>query len=155
MSESLIENWGTALASGAVGAAALTGLHQLATLLSEDSPRMDVVGRRAIVRSIRAAGGTPPPPYSLQRWALAGDLLANSAYYSLVACGREPRVWARAMALGVAAGVGALVLPARLGLGDPPRSGRLPNKVMTISWYLAGALAAAGASRRLRSHAAA
>jgi hypothetical protein len=63
-------------------------------------------------------------------------------------------VWPRAVALGLAAGIGALVLPRRLGLGDPPRSFRPANQVMTVAWYLLGALATAAAAKPLRTAAA-
>lgn len=148
MNDTLI-NWVRALGAGAVGAVTLTTIHQLARKVTSDAPRMDVVGGRAIEQGMLAAGGEPPQGRRLERWALAGDLLANSAYYSLVACGREPHVWRRATTLGLAAGAGALVLPRRLGLGDPPRSGSVANQVMTVAWYLIGAMAAAAASRAL------
>jgi hypothetical protein len=145
--EADLRNWGEALAAGAVGAVALTCVHQLAQRVSDDAPRMDVLGERAIARTVEASGGMLPSQPSLHRWALAGDLIANSAYYSLVACGRKAHVWPRAVALGLAAGAGALVLPRPLGLGRAPRSDRVANQVMTVAWYLIGALAAAAAGR--------
>lgn len=141
--------WGRSLASGAAGAAALTSVHQIARAITTDAPRMDVVGSRAIARTIHATGGTPPSESTLRRWALAGDLLANSAYYSVIACGRHAHVWRRAVVLGLAAGFGALLLPPRMGLGDPPGSERVSNQIMTVAWYLLGGLATAAASRQL------
>lgn len=149
MNNSRARQWTRSLAAGAAGAVALTSVHQIARAVTRDAPRMDVVGSRAIARTIRATGGTPPPPSTLRRWALAGDLFANSAYYSLVACGRDAHVWRRAVGLGLAAGLGALLLPARMGLGDPPKSDRVPNQIMTVAWYLLGGLATAAASRQL------
>ncbi|HYT65794.1 MAG TPA: hypothetical protein VEL51_05210 [Vicinamibacterales bacterium] len=149
MEDSLMRNWGISFAAGAIGAVTLTAIHQLATKVTDDAPRMDVLGERAIVKGAVAAGRTPPQYPSLYLWALAGDLLANSAYYSLITCGRNARTWLRAVSLGVGAGVGALVLPRRIGLGDPPRSWKVSNQVMTVAWYLLGALAAAAAGRQL------
>src|SRR3954464_6061259 len=118
MDDQRIQNWTDAWVAGLAGAAALTAVHQMARRVTDDAPRMDVLGERAIARSIAAAGGTPParparprraaggtPPAgpALHRWALAGDLLCNSAYYSLIACGRRARVWERAALLGIAA----------------------------------------------------
>jgi hypothetical protein len=111
---------------------------------------MDVLGERAIARALALRGEEVPPQPTLQRWALAGDLLANSAYYSLVACGRDAHVWRRGVALGLAAGAGALVLPRPLGLGDPPKSDQLANQIMTVAWYLIGGLAAAAAGQGLQ-----
>ena len=151
MENETVTNWGSALAAGAVGAVALTAVHQLARRVSDDAPRMDVLGERAIARTVEAAGGTLPTQGTLQRWALAGDLVANSVFYSLVACGRDANLWTRGVAMGLAAGAGALVLPRRIGLGQPPRSHHLPNQIMTVAWYLIGGLAAAGARRALRN----
>ena len=150
MENETLTNWGSAVMAGVAGAVALTAVHQLARRISDDAPRMDVVGERAIARTVRAAGGTLPLQGTLHRWALAGDLVANTAYYSLVACGRDAHMWTRGVAMGLAAGAGALVLPRRIGLGNPPRSHHVPNQIMTVAWYLIGGLAAAGAGRALR-----
>ena len=144
------EDWGSALIAGICGAVALTAVHQLARRVTDDAPRMDVLGERAIARTVRAAGGTLPMQPTLHRWALAGDLVANSAYYSLVACGRDTHMWTRAIAMGLAAGAGALVLPRRIGLGDAPKRDHLPNQIMTVAWYLVGGLAAACVGRALK-----
>jgi hypothetical protein len=151
MESRFAEDWSLSLLAGVCGAVALTAVHQLARRVSDDAPRMDVLGERAIARTVQAAGGTLPMPQTLHRWALAGDLVANSAYYSLVACGRDAHMWTRGVAMGLAAGAGALVLPRRIGLGDPPRSHHVPNQIMTVAWYLIGGLAAACAGRALKS----
>ena len=145
----LLNRWGSALMAGACGAVALTAVHQLARRVATEAPRMDILGERAIARGLQAAGSDVPPEPQLYRWALAGDLLANSAYYSLVACGRDAHVWRRGVALGLAAGAGALLLPQRIGLGNPPYSDHLANQVMTVAWYLIGGLAAAAAGQGL------
>jgi hypothetical protein len=128
-----------ALISGVTGAVALTAVHQAARKVTDAAPRMDVLGVRALARGARAAGTDPDTSEhgGLYRAALAGDLLFNSAYYSLAT------TWTRGAALGLLAGVGALVLPQRMGLGDPPKSELLSNKVMTVAWYTLGGLAAA------------
>ena len=147
-----MSNFGVAAVSGFTGALALTAVHQLAQYISADAPRMDVVGRRAIAAGLEAAGRPVPDEPTLQRWALAGDVLSNSLYYSMIACGRRPRVWARGAALGLAAGVGALVLPRQMGLGAPPRSYSAANQVMTVAWYTLGGLVAAAAAQSLIPH---
>jgi hypothetical protein len=134
---------------------ALTTVHQIARVVTEDAPRMDVVGMRAIAQGWRAAGAEPPADRdALYRWALAGDLACNSAYYALVAAGRRQNVWLRGTMLGLGAGIGALLLPQALGLGAPPRSSRVANQIMTVAWYLVGGLAAAATAQCLRSPAA-
>lgn len=134
---------GDAALSGVAGAVAVTAVHQVARRLTDNAPRMDVLGVRALTRGAHMADIPVPGPATLQTAALAGDIVCNSAYYSLAT------TWTRGIVLGLAAGVGALVLPQRLGLGAPPKSDRLPNKVMTVAWYLFGGLAAAATATRL------
>ncbi len=134
-----------ALISGAAGAVALTAVHQAARAVTDAAPRMDVLGVRALARGSRAVGIEPPPSEhrGLYGAALAGDLLFNSAYYSMAT------TWTRGAALGLLAGIGALVLPQRLGLGDPPKSELLANRIMTVAWYTFGGLAAAATAQCL------
>ncbi|MDQ3418708.1 MAG: hypothetical protein M3541_07990 [Acidobacteriota bacterium] len=133
-----------ALISGAAGAVALTALHQAARAVTADAPRMDVVGMRALARGVSAAGAETPKPHAgLYGATLAGDLIANSLYYSLAT------TYTRGTVLGLLAGIGALVLPERMGLGVPPKSELLSNQVMTVAWYLVGGLAAAATAQCL------
>ena len=131
-----------AILSGMAGAATLTAVHQAARRVTDSAPRMDVVGMRAIARGREAQGSDTSTESSaenpaLYNLALAGDLFFNSAYYSMAT------TWTRGAALGVLAGVGALLLPQKLGLGTPPKSELLSNQVMTVAWYVLGGLAAA------------
>lgn len=139
---------GRAAAAGIAGAVALTAIHQAARMFTANAPRMDVLGRRAIAATLDRSNKPVPDETTLQRWALGGDLVANSLYYSLVAAGRREGAWLRGAALGLAAGAGALLLPQRLGLGAPPRSFSIANQVMTIAWYTIGGLAAAAVTSR-------
>ena len=132
------------LVSGMAGAAALTVVHQAARALSDSAPRMDVVGMRALARGSEALDTDRPQTHKgLYRAALAGDLICNSAYYSLAS------TYTRGTVMGLLAGAGALMLPQRMGLGAPPRSELLSNRVMTVAWYLIGGLVAAGTAQWL------
>ena len=131
-----------AVGSGVAGACALTLLHQAARRAVPHAPRMDVLGERAVESGFRAAGAEPPPQDRLHDLALAGDLVSNSMYYSLVGvAGRESAVVAGAV-LGLAAGVGAVTLPGPLGLGSRPSARTPQTAAMTVAWYLFGGLAA-------------
>ena len=132
-----------ALVSGLIGACTLTLIHETARRVAPNAPRMDILGMRAISQSLRAVGVHPPDDKSLHRASLAGDLLANSLYYSLVGVGREKSIWLRGAALGIAAGIGGVMLPEPMGLGGEPSGRSHATKAMTVGWYLAGALAAA------------
>lgn len=139
-------SWMSSLVSGAVGALVLTAIHETARRRVAHPPRMDTLGRRALARTLSAAGQPTPPRPVLQRWALAGDLAANTIYYAAVARGRGRAKWGRALLLGTAAGLGAVLLPPYVGLGRPPNSDHSATNVLTTAWYLAGALAAAAAA---------
>ena len=129
--------------SGLVGACALTLIHESARRVSADAPRADILGMRAIARPLRSLGVEPPPENKLFAVTLAGDIIGNSLYYSLVGVGRREHALARGALLGLAAGVGAVVLPEPLGLGNAPTARTSATKAMTVAWYLAGGLAAA------------
>jgi hypothetical protein len=139
-----------ALLSGFVGACTLTLIHETVRRLAPDAPRMDILGMRAISNSLQAVGEQPPDHKTLHRAALVSDLLANSLYYSLVGVGGEKGVWLRGTGLGIAAGVGGVVLPEPMGLGSEPSVRSNATRAMTVGWYLAGALAAATTYRLLQ-----
>jgi hypothetical protein len=138
-----------ALGGGLAGACALTVIHEVARRNVPNAPRMDVLGMRAIAKSLRGAGATPPEGDELHNAALAGDLLSNSLYYSLVGVGSRNGAVMRGALLGAAAGVGAVTLPGPLGLGEAPSRREPETALMTIAWYLAGGLAAGAAYRAL------
>lgn len=141
--------WLVAVAAGAAGAVTVTLLNEGIRQVLPHAPRMEVIGERALSRTLRAAGAQPPRGRDLYRATLAADLLSNALYYGLVAVGQPGGHWRRGAALGLAAGLGAVVLPEPLGLGRQPgaRSPRTP--ALTATWYLAGGLAAAAAAGAL------
>lgn len=138
-----------ALAGGFAGACVLTLVHQAARKITDKAPRADVLGMRALNKAIRKADWQSPPDDRLYKWALMGDMVANSAYYSLVNVGDENRTWLRGSLLGLGAGLGALALPGPMGLGTRPTNRTRATQAMTVAWYLLGGLAAAAASQAL------
>ncbi len=136
---------GKALVSGLIGAVALTAVHETARRVAPKAPRMDVLGMRAIAQTMRAGGETPPQRDDLHTLALAGDIVANAAYYSLVGVGNPKGAWWRGAALGAVAGVGGVALPGLLGLGSDASARSRPTEVMTVAWYTIGGLAAGAA----------
>jgi hypothetical protein len=135
--------WMTAVASGVAGATALTAVHELARRRVADAPRMDLLGMRALRRLLPALREPNVESRQLHTIALAGDLVSNSVYYAAVAAPTARETLTRAVVLGTAAGTGALLLPQPMGLGAPPHSDHRGNQMMTVAWYLAGALTAA------------
>lgn len=132
-----------ALGSGLVGAFTLTLVHETARRFIDDAPRMDVVGMRAISKTMQAAGAEAPVP--LHEAALVGDLLTNSLYYGLVGLGGREDALRNGALLGLAAGLGAVFLPEPLGLGRQPTEDSPQTELMTVAWYLLGGLAAGAA----------
>ncbi len=140
-----------ALGSGLVGASVLTLVHETARHYLPEAPRMDVLGMRAITRVMRDARLEPPEQDTLHTVTLAGDIVSNALYYSLLGLGSRQGVWRRGILLGLTAGIGALVLPGPLGLRTAPSNRTNATRAMTVAWYTAGALAAAAAYLRLTS----
>ena len=139
------------LTSGVIGAGVLTLIHQGARRRLPRAPRMDVVGMRAVDRVTELMGARVLPRPQLYRTALAGDLIANSLYYSMVPGRTAGDTWRRGLMLGAMAGIGALSLPERIGLGKPPDSGSRSNQFMTVAWYVLGGLATAAAANAFRT----
>ena len=137
------------LGGGTIGAIALTGMHELTRRTVPHAPRMDVIGMRALARTVRTLGGQPSRGDRLYRQTLLGDLLSNALYYSLAAGSRRGSI-GRGLLLGAAAGVGAAALPPLMGLGRSPGARWPVTPLMTVALYTAGGLAAAAAARALR-----
>ena len=136
------------LASGLIGSATLTAVHQGAKRFIPNAPHVDAIGRRAVARGIRALGGTPPRGQRLHNTALAGDLLSNALYYSLMDMGHPRHRVLRGALLGLVGGLGAVFLPERMGLGRQPGERWPRTPLMTVAWYTLGGVAS-GAVRQL------
>lgn len=135
------------LASGLTGAVAVTIVHETARRFIPNAPRMDVLGMRAIARGMYKMNEQPPAEDKLFKYAILGDIVSNSIYYSLIGTGRK--AWLRGATLGTLAGVGGVLLPGPMGLGTEPSGRTLQTKAMTVAWYLLGGLTAAALSRTL------
>jgi hypothetical protein len=140
---------GRALVSGAAGALVLTALHETARRTIPHAPRMDVIGERALAGTLQAGGVEHPHGRDLFRQTLAAELLSNTLYYGLIGAGSRGRSWRRGALLGLLAGLGAIVLPPRMGLGHSPGEKRPVTPLMIMAWYTAGGLAAAAVARLL------
>ena len=136
-----------ALTGGFAGTVILTGLHEAARHLLPHAPRMDVIGERALARLLARVRRRVVPREQLFGATLAGEIVSNTVYYSLIGAGSRSGLLRRGLLIGLAAGVGAVLLPPRLGLGSPPREKRPVTPLLTIVWYTAGGVTAALAMR--------
>lgn len=131
-----------ALAGGLAGACVLTAIHETMRRFVPDAPRMDILGMRAIEKLMYSADMTPPADDDrLHTWALVGDVISNTLYYSFAGTGKD--AWLRGALLGAGAGVGAVLLPGPLGLGEKPSARTSQTQAMTIGLYFVGGLTAA------------
>ena len=128
------------LGGGLAGAAAVTLIHESVKRIVPTAPRMDLLGMNAISKGLNAAGIKTPSNTQLFAITLAGDLIANSLYYSLAGIGKEKNIWWRSAALGLAAGIGAVALPGPLGLEERHSNRTTETKLMTVGLYVVGAL---------------
>ena len=140
-----------AVAGGFAGACVMTLVHQAARKFTPNAPRLDVLGMRAIIRSLRGLEQTPPTGKALYDVAFVADLASNTALFSLVGAGGGDNPVAKGALLGLGAGVATATLPPALGLGHQPSEAAPKTQLLTVAWYLVGGLTAGGVYRLLRS----
>jgi hypothetical protein len=136
-------SFGKAVLSGLVGACALTLLNETARQFVRDAPRIDVLGKRAIAKPLMKMGVAPPKDDNLYWITLASDIFSNTLYFGSIGFGNEKNAYRNGALLGLAAGIGAVALPAPLGLGTDTTARTGQTELMTVAWYLAGGLATA------------
>lgn len=137
------------LAAGFAGAIALTALHEVARRLRpHDAPRMDVLGERGLRKILNLADLPQPNEGQAYTATMLGDILSNGLYYTVVGSGKHSLQ--RGLVLGVAAGIGGVVLPGPMGLGEAPSNRTPQTQAMTVAWYTVGGLVAGAVARGLR-----
>ena len=138
------------LGSGLMGACVLTVLHETARRFIPNAPRADVLGMRAISKVMESVDEEPPADDELHDWALGGDLLSNTLYYSMIGFAKPKHALLAGTALGLAAGLGAVGLPGPMGLGTAPTRRTDATVAMTVGWYVVGGLVTAVAFKALK-----
>ncbi len=139
----------SALTGGLAGASALTLLHEIIRRSDAEAPRVDRLGMNAISKMLKNADHKVPEEENLYLMALAGDILSNSLYYSLAGAGGKQRVWLIGTLLGLAAGIGAVALPEKMGLDDAPVNRTSKTSMITIGLYVSGGLVTAAVTTLL------
>jgi len=128
------------LIAGAAGAIALNVLHETLKKESNDVPRVDLLGEDAVQKVLKYFGSSVPDKASLYKTTLAGDLISNTLYYSLIGAGNQKYLWPKAVFLGLTAGIGAVKLPEPMGLDPEPVTKSDQVKVLTVGYYIFGAI---------------
>ena len=140
-----------AFAGGIAGTITVASIHEALRRITSDAPRMDILDMELIRKGLKSLNNKVPGENELQRWAVAGELLCDTAYFGLAGIGRKKGVWLRGVLLGLIAGVTAVVLPKPLGLPQESSNKTLATKVMTIGLYLAGGIFAAAVTRMVNN----
>lgn len=138
------------LESGFAGATTLTILHEIIRFLDRDAPRMDELGKQAIANIASKAGMDVPDDDQAYLIATASELISNGLFYTLVGEGKQESVLLKGAVLGLTAGVGAVVLPDKLGLDGSASKRTTKTKLMTVGLYLVGGMIAALVSKKLQ-----
>lgn len=72
-------------------------------------------------------------PDKLYAATLAGDIVSNAIYYGTTATNHN-------FISGIVPGIGAIVLPQKMGLNDEPITENNKKKLVTVGYYILGAL---------------
>lgn len=128
------------LIAGLTGAIALNVLHESLKKKGPDMPRVDLLGENALQKTLHYFGGHISNQQSLYQATLAGDVLGNALYYSLIGTGNQKYLWGKVAIIGLTAGVGAITLPEPMGLDPSPVAKNNQVKALTVSYYLLGAV---------------
>jgi hypothetical protein len=131
------------LAGGLAGTLMVASLHEAMKRITPDAPRIDLLNTELIRKGLKRMNKVVPGEDELQRWAVGGELLCDTAYYSLAGMGGKRGVWFRGAVLGLIAGVTAVVLPKPLGLPEEPSNKTMGTRLMTIGLYVMGGLVSA------------
>jgi hypothetical protein len=140
-----------ALESGFVGACTLTLIHEVIRRKVPEAPRMDLLGMNALSKILRKFSARIPDKNHLFGWTLAGDIIGNTLYYSLAGAGSKKTSIAKGTMLGLTAGLGAVMLPKKMGLNDAPSNRTTQTKVMTVAWYVIGGIVSAAVYKMLEN----
>lgn len=132
------------LVAGFAGAAALNILHETLKKLDPEAPRIDLVGEEAVKKSAEAMDLNAPTGNSLYGITLAGDVLTNATYFAAIGMGSKKFMPLRAIGAGISAGMAALKAPKPLGLNEAHVANSEKRQVMTVAYYVFGAMVTAG-----------
>lgn len=128
------------LTAGLLGSLALNLLHETLRKNGGNVPKINLLGEEAVNKTLVTLGKDPiTNQEALYETTLVADVVSNTFYYSLIG-GKRKYIWPKAILLGLSAGLGAIQLPAPMGLNSEPVAGTNQKKILTVGYYLFGAL---------------
>ena len=119
--------------AGFGGAIALNIVHEMIRKNFKNVPHINEVGEEALLKMTESTDMQITDKDNLYAFTLGGDIISNGLYYSVTATNHN-------IVSGLAAGVGAVFLPKPFGLNEKPVAGTEKKKVMTVAYYVFGAL---------------
>lgn len=128
------------LIAGLAGAVALNILHESLKRTSHNMPRLDLLGEQALQKTINYFGGHMDKEKNLYKATLAGDIIGNTLYYSLIGASNPKYLWPKVAIMGLSAGFGAITLPEPMGLDSQQVAKNEQVKALTVGYYLVGAV---------------
>ena len=128
------------LIAGFAGALALNILHESLKHKSKDMPRIDILGEKALQKALGYFGTEIDTHDNLYKATLAGDLVSNTIYYSMIGSGGGKYIWPKAIFMGLSAGVAAVKLPEPMGLNPKPVAKNEQVIMLTVGYYVIGAM---------------
>jgi hypothetical protein len=140
--------WIKNMTAGLMGAVALNILHEVVRKNVPNAPHINLLGSEAINKTLIQVGAPIVNADELYKVTLEADLIANATYYAMIG-GKGKYIWPRAIAMGLSAGIGAIQLPKPMGLDPTPVTRTTQTKVLTVGYYLFGALVTATALKTL------
>lgn len=120
--------------AGLGGAIALNLLHEIIRKNFDNVPQVHKVGEEALNKALNKVEMKITDHDQLYAATLAGDVIGNGLYYATTA------TTGFSIASGVTAGLGGVLLPKKMGLDDSPIAEINQKKVMTVVYYLFGAV---------------
>lgn len=121
------------LIAGFGGAIALNILHEVIRKNFDNVPHINEVGEEALRKGLDKASIPQPDEDTGYLATLAGDILSNGVYYAVTATNHTGLS-------GLLAGAGAVYLPKQMGLNEAPVASTDKKKLMTVGYYLFGAI---------------
>lgn len=119
--------------AGLGGAIALNILHETIRKNFSNVPHINELGEEALLKATENTAINFTGKNELYAATLVGDILSNGIYYATTATNHN-------VLSGLAAGLGAIGLPDKMGLNDEPVAANNKKKLMTVGYYLFGAI---------------
>ena len=120
--------------AGLGGAIALNLVHEVIRKNFDNVPEVNKVGEEALNKALETIDLKISDQDQLYAATLAGDVISNGIYYATTATSGFN------IASGLAAGIVAVMLPQKMGLDDSPVAENNQKKIMTVGYYLFGAI---------------